>query len=106
MPSNDDVIERARAKLVAERDHLEASIRALDVAAAEDGPISRSSDAAADTAAVETQRELRYELETQLDEVLAALGRIDDGTYGIDEVTGEPIDPARLDAIPTARTNI
>ena len=36
----------------------------------------------------------------------AALARVDDGTYGIDEVTGEPIDPDRLDAFPTARTNI
>ena len=39
-------------------------------------------------------------------EAVAALGRIDAGTYGIDEATGEPINPARLDAIPTARTNI
>ena len=32
--------------------------------------------------------------------------RLDDGTYGIDEVTGEPIDPERLEALPTARTNV
>ena len=42
----------------------------------------------------------------QLSELQAALARVDDGTYGIDEVTGEPIDPARLEAIPTARTNV
>jgi RNA polymerase-binding transcription factor DksA len=45
-------------------------------------------------------------LETELAEIEAALQRVDDGTYGIDEVTGEPIDPARLDAYPTARTNV
>ena len=45
-------------------------------------------------------------LETELAEIEAALQRIDAGTYGIDEVTGDPIDPERLDAIPTARTNI
>ena len=32
--------------------------------------------------------------------------RIEAGTYGIDEETGEPINPDRLDAIPTARTNV
>jgi RNA polymerase-binding transcription factor DksA len=45
-------------------------------------------------------------LESELAEIEAALQRIDDGTYGIDENTGEPIDPARLEAIPTARTNV
>jgi len=39
-------------------------------------------------------------------EIDAALRRIELGTYGLDEETGEPIDPDRLDAIPTARTNI
>lgn len=45
-------------------------------------------------------------LERDLVEVEAALARIDDGTYGIDEVTGAPIDLERLEAIPTARTNV
>ena len=45
-------------------------------------------------------------LETELAEVEAALRRLDEGTYGIDEVTGERIDPARLDALPEARTNV
>ena len=45
-------------------------------------------------------------LEDELAEIEAALQRVDDGTYGIDEVTGEPIDVARLEAIPTARTNV
>jgi RNA polymerase-binding transcription factor DksA len=45
-------------------------------------------------------------LEGELAEIEAALQRIDEGTYGIDEVTGKPIDPARLEAVPTARTNV
>jgi RNA polymerase-binding transcription factor DksA len=45
-------------------------------------------------------------LEAELDELEAALQRIDDGTYGVDEVTGEPIAPERLEAVPTARTNV
>ena len=45
-------------------------------------------------------------LEADLAEIEAALQRVDEGTYGVDEVTGEPIDPERLDAVPTARTNV
>jgi RNA polymerase-binding transcription factor DksA len=45
-------------------------------------------------------------LEVELAEVEAALRRLDEGTYGIDEVTGERIDPARLEARPEARTNV
>jgi RNA polymerase-binding transcription factor DksA len=45
-------------------------------------------------------------LESELAEVEAALNRLDEGRYGIDEVTGEPIDPVRLDARPEARTNV
>jgi RNA polymerase-binding transcription factor DksA len=45
-------------------------------------------------------------LEAELAEIEAALQRVDDGTYGVDEVTGDPIDPARLEAVPTARTNV
>jgi RNA polymerase-binding transcription factor DksA len=45
-------------------------------------------------------------LEVDLAEIEAALQRLDEGTYGVDEVTGEPIDPERLEALPAARTNI
>ena len=45
-------------------------------------------------------------LESELEELEAALQRIDDGTYGVDEITGEPIAAERLEAVPTARTNV
>ena len=42
-----------------------------------------------------------------IEKIDASLGRVDDGTYGIDERTGEPIEPARLgasrSAAPTSR---
>ncbi len=57
---------------------------------------------------VEREKDLAIleRLELDLAEIEAALQRLDEGTYGVDEVTGEPIDPERLDALPTARTNI
>ena len=41
-------------------------------------------------------------LERELAEIEAALQRLDEGTYGVDEVTGEPIAPDRLEALPWA----
>lgn len=45
-------------------------------------------------------------LESQLKDVEEALGRIEAGTYGHDENSGEPIPLERLEANPAARTNI
>lgn len=45
-------------------------------------------------------------LEAQLKEVNDALERMDAGTYGNDEETGEPIPVERLEANPSARNNI
>ena len=44
------------------------------------------------------------ELETRYNNVLAALDRIEKGTYGICEVSGEQIEEERLSADPAART--
>lgn len=46
------------------------------------------------------------ELEARLNEVLAALDRIKDGTYGIDEISGEKIAANRLEANPAARSSV
>ncbi|NND74839.1 MAG: hypothetical protein HKN44_07505 [Ilumatobacter sp.] len=43
-------------------------------------------------------------IERDLDDVQAALDRLNDGTYWTDETTGEPIPDVVLDANPTART--
>lgn len=45
-------------------------------------------------------------LEAQLKDVNDALARMDAGTYGHDEATGEPIPVERLEANPSARGNI
>ena len=45
------------------------------------------------------------ELEVRYNEVLDALKRIETGTYGMCEVSGEPIEADRLEANPSARTN-
>jgi len=44
-------------------------------------------------------------LQSRLTDVEAALGKIEAGTYGICEVSGDPIEADRLEANPAARTN-
>jgi DnaK suppressor protein len=41
-----------------------------------------------------------------LQEIDEALERIEEGTYGVCEHTGEPIEPKRLEAIPWARLSV
>ena len=63
-------------------------------------------DQASDTFEREKDLAILEQLESELAEIEAALARLDDGTYGVDEVSGEPIDPERLAAYPQARTNV
>lgn len=46
------------------------------------------------------------ELENRLNDVKDALIKIDNGTYGIDEISGEALPPERLDANPAARSSV
>ena len=108
---------REATKLLAEErsrlEQLRASIEAEAAALSErgmTGELSSADQHPADTATETFEREkdlsILDQLERELAELHAALERVDAGTYGVDEETGQPIDPARLDAFPTARTNI
>jgi DnaK suppressor protein len=49
---------------------------------------------------------LERSLETQLKDVIDALEKMEKGTYGLDEETGEDISLDRLRAYPAARKNV
>jgi RNA polymerase-binding transcription factor DksA len=108
--------EAARQRLQAERERVHGLIEGLrdeglgESESEQVGELSHYDQHPADQASETFEREkdlsILEGLETELAEIEAALTRLDDGTYGIDEVTGAPIDPERLDALPTARTNV
>ncbi len=107
-----DPTERLRAERARVEGTL-AEVRAELGTGTEGEELSELSDYAqhpADTGTETFEREKDFSilesLEAELAEIEAALERIEKGTYGIDEVTGEPIDPARLEAVPAARTNV
>ncbi len=54
----------------------------------------------------ETNKGLSDQLQKQLTEVIAALDRIEKGTYGICEETHKPIDRDRLEANPSSRVSL
>lgn len=52
----------------------------------------------------DTRRATVAQLETRYNNIKRALKKIEDGTYGICELSGDPIEEDRLDANPAART--
>ncbi len=107
--------EEARRRVEAERERVEGLVRHLrdeldDEADGEQSELADYDQHPADSASETFEREkdlsILEQLEAELVELQAALERIDAGTYGIDEVTGEPIAPERLEALPAARTNV
>ncbi len=107
---------QARERLSHERDRVAGLIAGLrsegldQEEADQSGELTHYDQHPADQASETFEREkdlsILERLETELAEIEAALQRVDDGTYGVDEVTGEPIDPERLEALPAARTNV
>ncbi len=61
-------------------------------------------DAADYSTSFDTNASIVADLETRYNDVLAALLRIEDGSYGTCSVSGEKIEKARLEADPAART--
>src|SRR5437660_5112729 len=106
--------DAARGHLDAERDRLEEVKESLQAdglgTETESESLSELSDSDQHQADVGTEtfdRERDFsildQVEAELADVERALRRLDDGTYGRCEACGEPIEEARLEALPAAR---
>jgi RNA polymerase-binding transcription factor len=103
-------LERIRSDLEEERARLVGAIETVNHTESlsdETGDLAiGKDDHIADSASETFMRELDDGLEENatrlLDEIEAALRRIDEGTYGTCTVCGRPIDDARLQAVPYA----
>lgn len=92
-----------RADLTSERDRLATQIDKLEPSTSEDRVDDNFADLGQVAAEQGENQALAAQLRTELAEVERALQKIDDGTYGLCETCGEPIAPARLEAMPAAR---
>ncbi len=94
-----------KERLETDRDRLVRELEQLNVAGHKNlGYSTHMADDA--SAAFDQARDLalRGNLEETLKQVEKALDRFGHGTYGVCEVCGQPIDPARLKALPHAPT--
>jgi RNA polymerase-binding transcription factor DksA len=110
--------EHARQLIVSERERLEGLIRERETESgigseSETGSISELSsldqhqgDIGTETFEREKDFSLLEQLEAEIEDLDAALRKIDEGTYGVCEICGKPIDPERLAAMPGTRTCI
>src|SRR3954447_15256670 len=107
-------LDHARDRITEEQARVQGLIEGLRAdlappdgsADSQDDHDQSAADGGTDTFEREKDLSILEELESELAELEAALRRIDEGTYGVDEVTGAPIDPERLDALPATRTNV
>ncbi len=91
----------ARAQLSAERDRVSDQLRALGLdRTSYDEGFADSGQVTAERGEVEA---LAGTLRDTLQDIDAALDKLDAGTYGLCESCGGPIAEARLEAMPAAR---
>jgi DnaK suppressor protein len=95
-----------RHRLETEREGLLQEIKtaaSLVAERRERGSYSEVSELAAEIVEVEKGLILEKRVRDQLAEVENALHKFDQGTYGLCEICGQPIEPARLEALPHAK---
>jgi DnaK suppressor protein len=93
--------ERARKRLADERARIERELEQLGQPEVSDEPLD-TGDQANELEQTDTDNALREDLRRTLEAIDRAEARLDDGTYGISVVSGEPIPDKRLQAIPWA----
>ena len=99
-------VEALRALLLTERARLHGAVDDEEATAIPDFEVGDIEDKAAEEHRRTTARLRQGHHTARLDEVKAALSRMDDGLYGLCEETGEPIPFGRLKLQPTARFTV
>lgn len=93
--------ERARERLAEERARIEKELEGLGQPQAADQP-EDIGDQANELEQAGTDNALRQDLRQTLEAIERAEVRLEQGTYGVSVVSGDPIPDGRLEAIPWA----
>ena len=94
-------LESEQKRLIGELEQLKASARPTDERR-EGSPFGKREEEATETLELETRLALEKRIKNQLVEIEHALSKFEDGTYGLCDLCGQAIDPARLEALPQA----
>jgi DnaK suppressor protein len=94
-------LESEQKRLSGELEQLKASARPANERR-EGSPFGKREEEATETLELETRLALEKRIIDQLAEVEHALSKFEEGTYGLCDNCGQPIDPDRLEALPQA----
>ena len=94
-------LESEQERLTHELEQLRASARPTDERR-EGSPFGKREEEATETSELETRLVLEKRIRDQLAGVEHALAKFENKTYGLCDICGKPIDPARLEALPQA----
>ncbi len=99
-------LQKITAELSGIASHNEATDDWVAVPVAKDLQTADENEEADAVEEWEVRRALMVQLETQYKNIKRALAKFETGTFGVCEICGEPIELDRLEANPSARTNI
>lgn len=94
-------LENERKRLTDELEQLKSSARPAEERR-EGSPFGKREEEATESFELERRLTLEKRIIDQLADVEHALQKFEDGTYGLCDSCGQPIDPARLEALPQA----
>ncbi len=95
-------LESEQKRLIEQSEQLKASIRPAGERR-EGSPFGKREEEATESLELEKRLALEKRVREQLAEVEYALHKFEEGTYGLCDSCGQPIDPARLEALPQAK---
>ena len=94
-------LESEQKRLIGELEQLKASVRPANERR-EGSPFGKREEEATETLELETRLALEKRIIDQQAEIEHALSKFKEGTYGLCDSCGQPIDPARLEGLPQA----
>ena len=95
-------LESEQKHLTEELEQLKASVRPVEERR-EGSPFGKREEEATESLELERRLALEKQIRDQLADVEHALHKFEEETYGLCEGCGQPIDPARLEALPQAK---
>ena len=95
-------LEQEQKRLTEELEQSKASVRRPADERREGSPFGKREEEATESFELEKRLALEKRIKDQLADVERALHKFDEGTYGSCDNCGQPIDPARLEALPQA----
>lgn len=95
------LLEDEKKRLVGELEQLQDTSRPAEVRR-EGSPFGKREEEATESFELEKRLALQRQAAERLAEVEHALRKFEEGTYGLCDSCGQPIDPARLEVLPQA----